>query len=116
MATVTQQPAMRPTQRPAKKSTTVRISEEAYLLLREMAAQEGDSMQNVLDEALEQRRRQKFLAECDAAYAALQQDPVAWADYQQELAAWEVTSMDGLEPEEIAGEKCGIADAGGLHG
>lgn len=44
-------------------------------------------MRAVLDRALEQYRRQKFLMECDATYAALRQDPEAWAEYQAELAS-----------------------------
>ena len=104
------------TKRPTKQSATVRISEHSHLRLRELAAQDGEPMQTVLDKALEQYRRQKFLADCDAAYAALQQDPEAWAGYQEELAAWEVTSMDGLEPEGNGNEGGTAADAGAPHG
>ena len=43
-----------------KQSTTVRISEQTHHRLRELAAQSGESMQAVLDKALEQYRRQKF--------------------------------------------------------
>lgn len=84
----------------SKQSTTVRISEQSHQRLREMAAQSGEPMQTVIDKALEQYRRQKFLEECHAAYCMLQQDPAAWTDYQQELAAWDVTLLDGLEPED----------------
>lgn len=115
MATAAKQPTKQPTKQPAKQSATVRISEQSHHRLRELAAQSGEPMQAVLDKALEQYRRQKFLEECSAAYAALQQDPLAWADYQEELAAWDVTLMDGLHPEE-GGKEGGIADAGGLHG
>ena len=34
-------------------------------------------MQTVIDNAIETSRRLKFLEDCDAAYAALQQDPDA---------------------------------------
>jgi predicted DNA-binding protein len=98
-----------------KQSTTVRISEQAHHRLRELAAQSGEPMQAVLDKALEQYRRQKFLEECNAAYAVLQQDPQAWADYQEELAVWDVTLTDGLDPEE-GGKEGGIAHAGDPHG
>ncbi len=104
------------TGRTTKQSATVRISAQSHLRLRELAAQDGEPMQAVLDKALEQYQRQKFLADCDAAYAALQRDPEAWAGYQAELAAWEVTSMDGLEPEENGNERGSVADAGGACG
>lgn len=98
-----------------KQSTTVRISEQSRQRLRELAAQTGEPMQTVIDMALEQYRRQKFLEECHAAYCVLQQDPVAWEDYQQELAAWDITLLDGLEPEDNLGAKAGKAEEG-KHG
>ena len=108
MAAATRQPS-------TKQSTTVRISEQSHHRLKELAAQSGEPMQAVLDKALEQYRRQRFLEQCTVAYAALQQDTQAWADYQEELAAWDVTLMDGLDPEEGRKES-GIADVGDRHG
>jgi hypothetical protein len=43
---------------------------------------------------IDQRR---FWADYHAAYAALQADPTAWADFQDEVEAWDSTSADGLE-------------------
>lgn len=83
-----------------KQSATVRISEQSHHRLRELAVQSGEPMQTVLDKALEHYRRQKFSEECDAAYAALQQDPEAWRDYQEELKSLEGTLMDGLDANE----------------
>ena len=80
-----------------KQSATVRISEQSHHTLRAMATQSGEPMQAVLDKALEQYRRQKFWEECDAAYAALQQDPEAWQELQDELKSFEGTLMDGLD-------------------
>ncbi|MGI4791820.1 MAG: hypothetical protein ACRYFS_23605 [Janthinobacterium lividum] len=97
MATVTKQPS----KQAAKQSATVRISEQSHVRLRELAAQSGEPMQAVLDKALEQYRRQKFWEECNAAYTALQQDAEAWKEYQEELKVWEVTLMDGLDPNEV---------------
>lgn len=89
----------------AKQSTTVRISEQTHLRLRELSKEYGEPMQAVMDKALEQYRRQKFLEECHAAYCALQQNPEAWKDYQEELAAWDVALMDGLEAENWTEER-----------
>ena len=83
-----------------KQSATVRISEQSHRHLRELAVQSGEPMQAVLDKAVEQYRRQRFLEECHAAYCVLQQDPAAWADYQQEATAWDAALLDGLEPED----------------
>lgn len=85
----------------AKQSTTVRISEQSHQRLREMAVQSGEPMQTVIDKALEQYRRQQFWKELNVAYAALASDPEAMAEYQAELAVWDCTLMDGLDPDEV---------------
>ena len=81
--------------------TTVRISEKSRQTLRELAAKSSESMQTILDRAVEQYRRQQILEEGNAAYARLREDPAAWAEWQKELAAWDATLMDGLDPDEI---------------
>jgi phage terminase large subunit-like protein len=85
----------------AKQSAMVRVSEQSHHRLRELAAQSGESMQTVLEKALEQYRRQQFWKELDVAYAALASDPEAMAEYQAELAIWDCTLMDGLDPNEV---------------
>lgn len=82
-------------------STTVRISDSSHKLLGELAAQEGVSMQAILDKALESYRRQRFLEEVNAAYAALRHNCAAWETLQQERATWEATLEDGLDTDEI---------------
>lgn len=84
-----------------KQGATVRISDRAHQTLRELASTSGEPMQAVLDKALEQYRRQRFWDECDAAYTALREDREEWAKYQQELALWDATLMDGLDPNEV---------------
>jgi hypothetical protein len=77
---------------------TVRISDSSRTTLRELAAKEKASMQAILDKALESYRRQLFLAEVNKAYAALRQDPKAWAQVEKERAEWDAALGDGLEP------------------
>jgi len=78
-------------------TTTIRVSLRTRDLLQELAQTSGRSMQAVLEQALEQYRRQQLLEETNAAYAALRAAPEAWADLQQERLAWEQTLADGLE-------------------
>jgi hypothetical protein len=75
----------------------VRISERTYQSLRTLSDQRAESMQSVLDKAVEAYRRQRFLEELNSAYAALREDAPAWSELQEELAAWEATTGDGLE-------------------
>jgi predicted transcriptional regulator len=63
---------------------TIRISDEARGTLRELARAEGTSMLALLDEAVEALRRQRFLEQVNAAYAALRDDPRAWEGIQAE--------------------------------
>ena len=81
-------------------SATVRISERSRETLRQLAAKSGESMQAILDKAIEQYRQERLMEEVNAAYAALRADPAAWADWQNEMAAWDATLMDGLDPNE----------------
>jgi len=93
----------------------VRISEQAHQTLREIAQAEHQSMQAVLERAVEEYRRMRFLDEVNAAYAALRGDPEAWEEIQAERAIWEGMS-DGLpeeeawpeaEPPSLSGKKTG---------
>ena len=78
-------------------TTTIRVSSRTRDLLQELAQTSGSSMQAVLEQALEQYRRQQLLEETNAAYAALRAAPEAWADLEQERLAWDQTLADGLE-------------------
>ena len=78
-------------------TTTIRVSLRTRDLLQELAQTSGSSMQAVLEQALEQYRRQQLLEETNAAYAALRAAPEAWADLEQERLAWEQALADGLE-------------------
>jgi ribosomal protein L22 len=82
-------------------SATVRVSDKSRETLRNLAAKSGESTQSILDRAIEEYRRQQILEEGNAAYARLRQDPEAWAEWKKELAIWDATLMDGLDPDEI---------------
>lgn len=81
-------------------SATVRISAKSRDTLRELAARSGQSMQEVLDQAVDHYRREQFWKEANAAFAALRQDPERWQHEQEERALWDNTLMDGIEPED----------------
>jgi hypothetical protein len=81
-------------------STTIRISEKTHAVLRDLAAAEGKPMAELVAQAIEKYRRERFLAEVNAAYAALRANPQASAEFDEELRLWDATLMDGLEDEE----------------
>jgi predicted transcriptional regulator len=78
-------------------TTTIRVSLRTRDLLQELAQTAGSSMQAVLEQALEQYRRQQLLDATNAAYATLRAKPEAWTNLEQERLTWEQTLADGLE-------------------
>jgi hypothetical protein len=55
----------------SRTPANVRISPHAHKLLRQLAKEEEESMQAVLDKAIEHYRREKFLRDANADFAAL---------------------------------------------
>lgn len=74
----------------SSNTTTVRISNELHELLKKMAEQSAVSMQDILQEALERYRRERFLEE-------LNQDFARASSYTDELDDIDGTAADGLE-------------------
>ncbi|HVA34294.1 MAG TPA: hypothetical protein VNG31_09110 [Candidatus Baltobacteraceae bacterium] len=75
----------------------VRISQQAHILLRQLADEEDVSMQTLLDRALESYRRDRFLQAANADYAALRERTAAWKEVTDERRLWESTDFDGIE-------------------
>jgi predicted transcriptional regulator len=80
-------------------STSIRIDEQALAVLRELAHKQRQPVQTVLKQAIDSYRREKFLEEANAAYAALRSNPEAWNEEQQERQIWDHTTSDGLDQE-----------------
>ena len=78
-------------------TTTVRLTKETHLELRQIAKKEGQSIQAVLERLVSDYRRHAMLEEGNRAYAALRQDPEAWAEELAERSDWENTLSDGLK-------------------
>jgi hypothetical protein len=79
------------------ETLTVRISRSAHAVLRELSEEVDEPMTEVLSKAIEAYRRQRFLDALNADFAALRADPDAWAEEQQDRAAWDATLADGLD-------------------
>jgi hypothetical protein len=79
--------------------SNVRISESTHAALRSLAAEGGETMQAVLDKAVEAYRRHRFWDQVEAAAGDLRQDAAAWQEELAERRAWDATLADGLEAE-----------------
>lgn len=75
-------------------ASTVRISETSHQALRELAAQEKAPLQTVLERAIENYRRQRFLEAANRQYAVLREDTNAWKDELAERDAWDQAAND----------------------
>jgi predicted transcriptional regulator len=79
------------------ESQTIRISKRAHQALRQLAEEAGTSMTAIIEEAIRKYQENRYWEQYEAGYAALKADPEKWAEYQNEIAAWDVTLGDGLE-------------------
>lgn len=77
-------------------SHTVRVSDAILFVLKQLARQEGTTMQAILEHAVENYRRQRFLEEVNASYEKLRKNPQEWESLQQEYRSLEGTLADGL--------------------
>ena len=77
-------------------STTVRVTGHTHEMLREVAAATGESLQQVLETAVERYRRELLFADLHAAFARLATDQAAWQEELDERAELDGTLADGL--------------------
>jgi hypothetical protein len=82
---------------------STRISEPTREILRKLAEESGESMQKILEKAVEMYRRQRFLAASNLAFEALSAISEAWKTEQSEREAWDMTLSDGLEEGSMRG-------------
>jgi predicted transcriptional regulator len=74
---------------------TVRINDSSHRALRDLADTEKAPLQTVLERAIENYRRQRFLEAANRTYAALRNDPATWQQEQEERELWDKAASDG---------------------
>ena len=80
-------------------SVNVRISENSYQILKTLSQGKGQSMQSVIDQAIEDMRRRKMLEATNLAFTELKADKTAWREEIAEREIWANTLSDGVEEE-----------------
>ena len=80
-------------------TTTIRISTDAHALLKQIAQEENEPMQSVLNRILQKHRREQLLLKTNEAFSELQKNPAEWAEEQKERSLWDQTLSDDLEPQ-----------------
>jgi hypothetical protein len=81
------------------RASNVRISPRAHKLLRQLAEEEQQSMQSILEDAIERYRRERFLLAANADFAALRSDGKAWNQELHDRELWRRTVSDGISKE-----------------
>ena len=61
-----------------------------------MAEETSSSLQEMLDQAIENQRRRLLLERANRAYAKLRQDKKAWRAWRSELRERDATLTDGI--------------------
>ncbi len=79
------------------ESLTIRVSRSTHGRLKELADSTGETMADIVEQAVKNYQKERFWAEYQTAYAAVQSDPTASADLQAEIDAWDGPLADGVE-------------------
>ena len=83
----------------AMHTLTVRLTSSAYRLLQQIASDRDESIPDALDRVVDEALRQDLFRRAAEAYATIAADPIEAAACREEIAAWDATLLDGLEPE-----------------
>lgn len=78
-------------------STTVRVSETAHALLKEIAERSRTSMSAVIELALEEHRKRLFWVNARREFEELRSDADAWRAELAEAEVWDASIADGLD-------------------
>jgi hypothetical protein len=78
-------------------SVNVRISSASYQILKSLSRGKGQSMQSIIDQAIEDLRRRKMLEDANRAFSNLKNDRSAWQEELDERDLWQNTLSDGAE-------------------
>ena len=84
--------------RKAAARPLVRVPSRTYAELRRLARDDDRPMSDLIADAVERYRRERFLAEANAAYDVL--TPAGKRRYRKALTEWDSTMTDGLSDEE----------------
>jgi hypothetical protein len=75
---------------------TVSINETTYSTLTILAETSGETIQIILDRAIDNYRRSLFLKEANDAFASLRQNDALWQEELEERQVWDRTMLDGI--------------------
>jgi len=76
-------------------SIQVRVSESVHSTIRGIAIETGESMQSVVERAIERYKRELFLENLNRDFETLRNNSSDWNAEVEERELWDATSNDG---------------------
>jgi hypothetical protein len=73
------------------------MSETTHHTLLNLANSSGDTIQEILDKAIENYRRNLFLVQANESFLTLRNNETFWQEEIVERKAWEQTLADGID-------------------
>lgn len=80
-------------------STMVKVHPQTHAKLQEIARDEHRPMGEIVTDLVERYERERFWQGVTEDLERLRADPVAWRDYQDEIAFFDGVALDGLADE-----------------
>lgn len=80
-------------------TTQVRVSNSTHQTLRSLSMEIGESMQTIIEQAVEQYQRRRFLEGLSQDFKNLKEDTQLWQEELEERELWDKTSLDGVKEE-----------------
>jgi predicted CopG family antitoxin len=80
-------------------TTSIRVTRETHEKLKEMAEKEHLALGDLIDRLVDEYKQQAFRRAVHESFLGLREDPTEREAYLKDMAAWDVTLMDGLEDE-----------------
>lgn len=77
----------------------VKINAQTHAKLQEIAREDDRPMGEIVTFLVDRYERERFWKGAKEDLARLKADPVAWQDYQDEIAVWDSLAGSGLENE-----------------
>lgn len=79
------------------ETTTIRVSKDIYNIVKSLAQQQNETMQDIIELAVTEYKKKKFFEDLNHAYTKLKSDPEAWQEELAERYEWDHVLNDGLE-------------------
>lgn len=78
-------------------ATQLRVNESTHSVIRKLASECGESMQSIVEKAVERYKRELFLESLSQDFKKLRENKEAWDEEIEERRLWENTLLDGVQ-------------------